>query len=278
MSTRAARIAVAAQWAGAAALIWLSVTWGRRYQRDAPEIFLGAAPLVGRDVSDGWDWRFGWGLVAAGVVAAAVIAAAVHGWWRMRLRWIVVAASLGAGVFATALALTDGGDGMLHGATDRTEYLANVASAPPASEFVRTFVARIDDYTVHARGHPPGFVLVLKLLDSIGLDGAWPAAALSVVGAMAVPAAVLVTVWATVDAAWARRVAPMLVVAPYALWMVTSADAVFAAVGWWGVAAAAVGVRSTGWRAVAAGTASGLLLGGLLFLTFGGATFLAVPP
>ncbi len=277
MTTRVAKVAVGAQWAGAAALIWLSVTWGRRYQRDAPEVFLGAAPLVGRDFRDGWDWRFGWGLVAAGLVAAAVIVAAVHGWWRLRLRWVVVAASLGTGAFATSLALTDGRDGVLYGAADRAEYLANVASAPPAAEFVRTFVARIDDYTVHARGHPPGFVLMLKVLDSVGLDGQWPAAMLSVVATMAVATAVLVTVWATVDAGWARRVAPMVVVAPYALWMVTSADAVFAAVGAWGVAAGAVGLRATGWRAVAAGAASGLLLGGLAFLTYGAVTFLLVP-
>lgn len=259
---------------GAVGVIALSVVWGRRYQEDLPQIFLGAAPLVGRSFRDGWDWRFGWGLVGAAVVAAADIAAVATGLWaRARLRWVVAASSIGAGVFATTLALTDGVDGVLYGATHRTEYLVNLRTAPPAAEFVRTFVERIDDYSVHQRGHPPGFVLVLKALDFVGLDGAWPAAMLSVVATVALPAGVLVAVGATADGGWVRRVAPLLVVAPYALWMVTSADAVYTAVGAWGVAALALGLRSRGGRAIAAGAVAGLLLGGLLFLTYGGITF-----
>lgn len=278
MTRRLAGAATVALCAVVMAVISLSVVWGRRYQIDTPKSMLGAAPFVGRDLRDGWDWRFGWGLVGAGVVSAVVSASVIGGWWwRVRLRWTIVASSIGAGAFATLLALTDGTDGVLYGAAHKTEYLSNLTSAPPAAEFVRTFVERIDDYSVHARGHPPGFVLVLKAVDSIGLDGAWPAAMLSVLAAAAVPAAVLVGVWAVVDAGWVRRVAPLMIVAPYGLWMVTSADAVFAAVGAWGVAALAVGLRATAWRAVAAGAASGLLLGGLLFLTYGGATFLLVP-
>jgi hypothetical protein len=278
MTRPAARAAVLGLWIAALALIWLSVAWGRRYQRESPEIFLGAAPLVGRNPTDGWEWRFGWGLVGAGAVASAVVAGVVRGWWwRVRLRWVVVASSGAAAAFATSLALTDGADGVLHGAADETEYLANLSVAPPAAEFVRTFVERIDIYTVHLRGHPPGFVLVLKVLDGVGLDGEWPAASLSILATVAVSAAVLVAVWAVVDGSWMRRVAPLLPVAPYLLWMVTSADAVFSAVGAAGVAAAAVGLRQRGWRAVVAGGVSGLLLGGLLFLTYGGAVFLALP-
>lgn len=272
------RAAVAAAWCGGLSLIAASVVWGRAYQRSSPEVFLGAAPLVGRDFVDGWDWRFGWGLVGAAVIALTVVATVERGWWwRARLRWVVAASSAGSGAFAASLALTDGADGILYGAVHRTEYLANLATAPPASEFVRTFVEQIDGYSVHVRGHPPGFVLVLKVLGDIGLGGQWPAAILSVVATIAVPAGVLVAVWATADAAWVRRVAPLLIVPPYLLWMVTSADAVYAAVGAWGVAACALGLRATGWRAAAAGGGGGLLLGSLLFLTYGGATFALVP-
>jgi hypothetical protein len=256
----------------------VSVAWGRAYQRESPEIFLGAAPLVGRSFVDGWDWRFGWGLVAAAVVAAMVVGSVVRGWWwRTRLRWVVVSSSVGSGVFAVLLALTDGRDGVLHGAVHPSEYLANLSSAPPAGEFVRTFVERIDEYSVHVRGHPPGFVLVLKALDGIGLGGEWPTALLSVVATIAVTCGVLVTVWATADAGWVRSVAPMLIVAPYLLWMVTSADAVYAAVGAWVAAACALGLRATGWRAVVAGGVTGLLLSSLLFLTYGGVTFVLLP-
>jgi len=185
--------------------------------------------------------------------------------------------SLGSGAFALLLALTDGADGVLHGAVHPSEYLANLTTAPPAGEFVRTFVERIDEYSVHVRGHPPGFVLVLKALDSGGLGDGWPTALLSVAATMALTAGVLVTVWVTVDADWMRRVAPLLVVRPYVLWAVTSGDAVFAAVGAWGVAACAFGLRTSGWRAVVAGAVGGLLLASLLFLAYGGATFLLPP-
>jgi hypothetical protein len=59
--------------------------------------------------------------------------------------------------------------------------------------------------------------------------------------------------------------------------MVTSADAVYAAVGAWGVAACALGLRATGWRAVVAGGVAGLLLSSLLFLTYGAVTFVLLP-
>jgi methylthioxylose transferase len=264
-------------WVMALAFIAFSVRNGRQLQRDSPEIFLGAAPLVGENFRDGWDWRFSWALVAAGAIAATIVAAVASGWWwRVSMRTMCAMTSLAAGAFAILLALTDGRTGVLRGADHETEYLANLAITPPAGEFVRTFVDDIDRYSVHVRGHPPGFVLVLKLLDAVHLDGAWPVVALSVAGTMLLPLAVLVAVRTCFDDDTARRVGPMLVVAPYALWMMTSADAVYTAVGAWAVAALVVGVRSTGRRAVACGVAAGLLYGALLFMTYGGAMFVLV--
>ena len=118
---------------------------------------------------------------------------------------------------------------------------------------------------------------MLKALDGIGLGGAWPAALLSVAATVLLPAGVLVTVWAVAGPEWAWRRAPFLIVAPYALWMVTSADAVFAAIGVWGVAVLALGLRQTGVRALGAGAGAGLLLATLLFMTYGGAIYLLIP-
>ncbi len=269
---------VLALWAGAVSALWVGVIWGRELQRTAPEVFLGAAPLVGRDFRDGWDWRFGWGLIGAGVVAALVIGALANGWFeRARLRVVVAATSISAGAFALLLALTDGRDGVLYGAADEHEYLANLSIAPPAGEFVRTFVERIDDYTVHARGHPPGFIVLLELIDGLGLTGPWPVAMVSLVSTIALPAAVLVAVWAIGGHGWARRAAPFLVVAPYALWMVTSADAFFTALGAWGVALVALAMRRSRRVAIAYGGAGGVLLGLLMFMTYGGAVYLLLP-
>ncbi len=271
-------ILVVAIWLLAFVLIAVSVVWGRAYQRETPEIFLGAAPLVGRDFRDGWHWRFGWSLVGAALLALWLVVSVQRGWWwRIRLRWVVVVASLAAGAFGVLLALTDGADGILHGAVHPTEYLANLEITPPAGEFLRTFVDRIDDYSVHVRGHPPGFVLVLMGMDAVGLGGGWPTAMLSVLGTIALPAAVLVTVWATAGPDWVRRAAPLLVVPPYALWMVTSADAVFTAVGAWGVAFCALGLRAGGRWPVVYGALSGAMLVALLFMTYGGATYLLTP-
>jgi methylthioxylose transferase len=276
MTRRAA--VVTAAWVGALAVIAVSVVWGRALQRESPEIFLGAAPLVGRDFSDGWDWRVNWSVAVAAMIALATVALVVSSWWwRAPLHRVGAVTAVSAAGFAVALAAVDGRDGILYGAEHPTEYLANLPIMPPPGDFVRTFVERIDDYSVHVRGHPPGFALLLQALDGLGLATGWVVASLSIAATAALPAAVLVTVRTVADDEWARRVAPTLVVAPYAIWMVTSADAVYTAVGAWGVAATALALRSTGRGAVGWGVLAGTLLGGLLFFTYGGATFVLVP-
>lgn len=260
------------------AIVAISVVWGRRLQRAHPEIFLGAAPLVGRNMGDGWDWRFGWGLVGAGAIGVLIAIGLVRGWWwRIRLRWLLIITGLAAGAFAVLLAATDGTDGLFYGAEHKTEYWINLRKTPPAGEFVRGFVAHINRYSVHVRGHPPGYLLVLKVVEHLGLHGVWPTVALSVLATIALPVAVLVAVWAVAGDDWTRRSAPLLVVAPYAVWMVTSADAFFAAVAACGVAAFVLGLRTRGWRSGCWGLLSGAFLGSLLFLSYGGAVFVFVP-
>lgn len=269
---------VVALYVGVACASYVAVDWGREMQRTDPEIFLGAAPLVGRNFRDGWNWRFGWGLVGAGVVAGTFVMLAARGWFETaRLRVVVATTAVGAGVFALLLALTDGRDGVFFGVEDETEYLANLDIAPPAGDFVRNFVVDINDYSVHVRGHPPGFIVLLKLLDGVGLGGSWPVMLISLISTAAVPVGVLVAVWAMAGPTWVRRSAPFLVVAPYALWMMTSADAFYAALGAWGVAFVALGVRRDGRGAVWLGAMGGLLLSTMLFMTYGGAVFTIVP-
>ncbi|MCU1360990.1 MAG: hypothetical protein JWN99_2279 [Ilumatobacteraceae bacterium] len=266
---------------GVGVAVWVivvSVLRGRVLERAHPEVLLGAAPLVGRDPADGWHWRFGFGLLGAAVVALIVAAAVWSEWFhRARLRTIVASSSFAATCFAFALALTDGADGVLNGARHRSEYLWNLSRTPPAGRFVSTFLQNLDGYSVHVRGHPPGFILVLKFMAAIGLGGAWPVALLSVLATGALVTATLTTVWAVVGPEWVRRCAPFMVVVPYALWQVTSADSVYTAVGALGVAALAVGLRHTGWKAGLAGMVAGLLLGSLLYLTYLGLMFGLVP-
>lgn len=258
----------------AATVIALSVRLGRALQEDRPEVFLGAAPLVGQDWRDGWDWRFGWGLVGAAAVAASLAWAVwTDRWSAWSMRAVQLATAAAAGAFAVLLALTDGRPGLLRGAAHETEYLVNLEIAPGPREFVRNFVDDIQQYSVHVRGHPPGFLLLLQFIDGIGLTGAWPVVALSLAGTIAVPLGVMSALRLVADDAWARRAAPFLAVSPYALWMMTSADAVFSATGTWAVTTCLYALRASGRAAALWGAASGLLLGALLFMTYGGATF-----
>jgi hypothetical protein len=267
-----------ALYAGAASAFYVAIDWGRNLQRTTPEIFLGAAPLVGRNFRDAWDWRFGWGLIGAGFVAIVIVALAGRGWFASaRLRVVLAVTGAAAGAFATLLALTDGRDGLFYGVEDETEYLANLPLTPPAGDFVRNYVVDINDYSVHVRGHPPGFIVLLKMFDAVGLSGSWPVMLISLVSTVLLPIAVLVAVWAIAGERWVRRSAPFLIVAPYALWMMTSADAFYSALGAWGVAFVALGVRRDGRGAVWLGALGGLLLSTLLFMTYGGAVYLVVP-
>lgn len=262
----------------ATGLVALSVIWGRRLQSRQPEIMLGAAPFVGRNPHDGWDWRIHWQLSIPIVIACIVVIAAPIVIDRWRLRWITLATGLTAGAFAVALALGDGADGLFYGATHPTEYYANLPKTPEWRSFLSSFLDRLPHYSVHVRGHPPGFTLVLKAIAAIGLHGAWPVVALSIIGVVTTPIAVLITVHRLAGPSWVRRAAPFMVITPYAIWQVTSADAFYAAVASAGVAFLAVALTATTrWRSVAASLASGLLLGFSLFLTYGTVTFLIVP-
>lgn len=259
-------------------IVWWSVTNGRAEQRSQPGLLLGAAPLVGRSSVDGWHWRFGWSTALAALLASAVVIAHHREWWtRVRLRYVAAATGAGAALFAVLLALTDGVSGLTYGAKHPTEYLANLSSAPPAGEFVRTFVDRINDYSVHVRGHPPGFILMLKAMDAIGLGGIWPLVVLTGISCGVVAVAVMWTIHLWVGQEWARRVAPFLIVSPAAIWMATSADAVFSMIGAVGVLVATYGACRRPPRAVLFGLVSGVLLGWLVFLTYLGAIFLVIP-
>ena len=275
---RARRVFTVLLLAAAISLIGWSVVWGRRLQRRSPEIKLGAAPLVGRDPLDSWDWRAHWQLALPIAVACAVIAFAPIVIDRWRLRWVTVATGLAAAAFAVALALLDGSDGLFHGATEKTEYYANLPKTPAWSGFLETFVDHLGRYSVHVRGHPPGFTLVLKVIAGVGIHGAWPVVALSVIGVATTPIFVLVTVHRLAGAVWVRRSAPFLVLVPYAIWQITSADAFITAVAAAGVAAVAIAVTSPRWIvAVGASFACGLLLSAALFLTYGAVTFMVIP-
>ena len=118
---------------------------------------------------------------------------------------------------------------------------------------------------------------MLKALDAVGLGGVWPAAALSIIATGVATAAVLAVTGRIAGETWMRRAAPFLVVSPYLIWMVSSADAVYAAAGAVGTAAVAMGTGRPARTAAAWGIAGGLVLGALMLGTYLGAVFMVVP-
>jgi hypothetical protein len=205
----------------------------------------------------------------AGVLWGPVLAS------RLRWRVLVIGAPVAAAVWAVALALSSGWHRLTAPLSSVYEYPHDVGRVGSIGTLLSTFNASVpadsaDPWTTHVAGHPPGALLAFVLLDRAGLHGLGWAAALCIAGgALAVPA-VLVAVRAVADEPAARVVAPFAVLSPTALWVATSADALFAGVAAWGVALLAVAaVRGPGRAGYLRALGGGVLLGLSLFLSFG---------
>jgi len=232
-------------------------------------------------LSDSPPLRGGWRPRDPTVRIAVPVAVALLALWQAprladRLRWPALLTGSGvlAAVWALALAYTDSVQGLWRPLTEEGEYLPDVGRVGDLGTFLATFTDHVlggsegFQWQTHVSGHPPGALLVFVLLERVGLGGAGWAAALCIgAGASAVPA-VLLTFRLLGEPA-ARRVAPYLALFPGALWVATSVDALFLGVSAWGVCALAHAVRRRSPAGDALALVGGLLLGVLLFLSYG---------
>lgn len=256
-------------------LIVAARLWGQHLIDDLGReaLRLSAPPIVGWD-----DLRLGVRVVVPVAVALAVIVGAPRAVRALPWRTLLAAAAIAAAVWAVALAFTDGLDGI----TDPTtlpgdEYLLDVDRVGSPGDFLSGFTDDIDSYVTHVRSHPPGTLLTLWSLDEVGLGGrAWAAVLFIAGGALAVPA-VLVAVREVAGEQRARAAAPFLVLAPVAVWIATSADALIAGVSAAAVAAVIVGTGRSGRRSDIASASGGLLFGAALMLSYGVALVALVP-
>lgn len=269
--TRSTRttVVVLVAWVGVVVLAHFLL---ERLQAEGANIRINAAPLVGT-----FDLRLTGRILPAVALAAVVTVAGptlVH-----YLRWhaLLFVSTLGAALWAVALALVDGVQGLTAPLEARTEYLADVTRVGSPLAFLSTFVERLGDYSVHVQGHPPGMVLLLSALDRIALGGSGWAAALCIAGGAAAVPAVLVAVREVTGVASARRAAPFLVLAPAAIWVATSADAFFMGVSAWAVAIVVLATGRRGLRADVYALAGGVLFGATAFLSYG-LVLLAIVP
>jgi hypothetical protein len=192
--------------------------------------------------------------------------------WR-RLLPATYAATL---AWTVALALVYGPSGLSRTLNSPHEYLVTARQVHDVPAFLGEFVARIPfsagaaHWPIHVAGHPPGATLFFVALARIGLGSSLAAGCVVTLIGASTPVAVLVAMRRLGAEQAARRALPYLVLAPAAIWVAVSADAVFAAVAAWGLAALATAMTTTRaglrWSLTVTG---GLLLGLLPVLSYG---------
>jgi hypothetical protein len=234
-------------------LTWLAVRAGAR-------LGTASAPFLGR-----YRITVGPASLLAPLVAASVLVAAWRGGltrprWSMFLGWSYLATI----AWALALALVHGATGLTRGLTGSGEYLSDVdrVGEHPGT-FLRQFTARAAEFTPATRGHPPGPVLALWAMRQLGVtEPRTLGLLLTALGALTVPL-VLVAVRNSKGETAARRYAPVLILAPYAIWLAVSLDGLVALLGAGVVVLGAIASKasSRGWAALGLAFASGLLLG-----------------
>lgn len=235
---------------GGLLLTWLAVESGAR-------LGTASAPFLGR-------YRFEVSPLSlvAPVVAVVVLWFARH---PPRRGWLPLSA-LGLFAWAVSLALVDGVDGLTRSLTPDS-YIGDVNDVGnDPLEYLRTFTTSTDEHTTATRGHPPGPVLLLWALQRAGLSGHFELALfVTAVGALSAPL-VLSAVRDVSGETAARRYAPVLILAPYAVWLAVSMDAVVLTIA---AAMTVAGLRATrnkGWSAAGWAVLAGVLIGiGALF-------------
>jgi hypothetical protein len=146
-----------------------------------------------------------------------------------RLRWAVLvgASYLAALWWAMSLALVDGGNGFAAPIASTSEYLRDVpAVGSHPGHFLSTFVAQAPHYSVATRTHPPGPVLLLWFLGKLGIHRPEVIGIVLTVLACAYVPLLAVAVRSLCHETAARRLLPILVLAPYAVWLAVSMDAI----------------------------------------------------
>ena len=226
------------------------------------------APLAGT-----WNPRLGVSSAVAVLVAVAVVAIgptlARTLSWPALLLWTWVAAT----GWTVALVAVDGRSGIADLFTRPGSYLYDASRVTSWHEVFPGFVDRIplkaeDNWEVHVSSHPPGALLTFVGFDRVGLDDTfWLGLTVLAIGTTAAVAC-CVTLRLLAGEEWARRATPWLILAPAALWIGVSPDALFAAVAAWAITLLALAATRRRF-APAYAVAAGLAFGCCLYLSYG---------
>ena len=241
-------------------------------------------PRAPRSLADGdlapmhgyWQPKlFGPGTLPAIVIALLGWRYAVDLAERLPWRWLLLTSYVVGLAWLLALAFVDGTAGLSRVLGDDYEYLQSARAVTDVHALLSTYVDRIpysapDNWPTHPAGHPPGALLFFVGLVQVGLGGDLAAGLVVTALAATTSLAVMVTLRALGTEPAARRATPFLVLAPAAVFMAVSADAVFAVVAAWGLACLAIGATApTRGRLVAWSVLAGLLLGCGVMMSYG---------
>ncbi|MCA1824503.1 MAG: hypothetical protein LC640_09635 [Frankia sp.] len=175
------------------------------------------------------------GSVLAPALVVAVLAGIRAGAVR-RLSWrqLLLAAYVVALGWSVALAVVDGGNGLSSPVAAPQEYLRDVHYVDDVGvlPFVRDFTSHLPPhgtgFTIATRTHPPGPPLLLWVLVRAGIRRPFALGlVLTALGCLAVPL-VAVAARSVCGEQAARTLLPFVALAPYAVWIAVSMDAVVA--------------------------------------------------
>ncbi|HEY7177055.1 MAG TPA: hypothetical protein VH442_19245 [Micromonosporaceae bacterium] len=181
----------------------------------------------------------------APAVAALIIAVGMTGVFA-RFGWrVVVTLSYLAGLaWALALAFADGLSGLTRSLRSSMNYAPDIAAIErDPLRYIAHYTADLESHTFAARGHPPGSVVLLWAIERVGVTNLVTLGALITALGVATVPLVLYVVRDVCGEPTARHYAPVLILAPYAIWVAVSMDGVVAALG---ALAVAAGVHASG--------------------------------
>ncbi len=251
-------------------LVWLAVVylgrvWGMYLEYSGHLLTIYTYPILG-----GYRVSRDPILLVPIVVGALFVAGLSPLATRLHWRLTLLLGATSSLVWWVALAMVDGSTGLTNGLNwhaDLEPSLPGIAADPHG--FLSGFTSSLSTYGIQIRAHPPGLPLLLAGLDRIGLRGPGWAAVVVLASAALGIVAVLVAVREVAGEDAARRALPFLTLAPAALWIATSFDALYLGVAAWFVTFVVLATRRTGRKATLLAVAAGLCGAAMLMLSYG---------
>lgn len=200
--------------------------------------------------------------IVAPLVALAVLLVARRRWAaRMSWRLLLSLSYLAALAWQLGLAVMSGPAGLSRYLSNEDGYLPELAGVGSTAELFAAVTDADGTLSTANTGHPPGSLLLLWALKSTSLSDIQLGLLSAAVSALIVPL-VLLTARSSCGPVAARQLAPFLILAPWAIWLVVGPDAATAVLAAAALAAAAHASHRNrrGWSALAWSVVSGLLL------------------